>query len=116
MAERKRLGVAVVGSGRIGTIRTRQVLEHPAGDFVAVSDAKAENAVRLAANAGAHFHSASNREIIEHPDVSTVIPGMRKLRHVDANIAASDAGPLPAELLTQLRRHRWVRQPTEWSQ
>jgi len=35
---------------------------------------------------------------------------------VEANIAASDAGPLPAELATQLREHRWDRQPTKWSQ
>ena len=28
--------------------------------------------------------------------VSTIIPGMRKLKHVEANIAAGNAGPLPA--------------------
>ena len=56
------------------------------------------------------------RFILSNPDVSTIIPGMRKLRHVEANIAASDAGPLPEALLKQLRQHRWERQPTEWSQ
>ena len=35
--------------------------------------------------------------------VSTVIPGMRNLRHVAANVAASDAGPLPPEMLAKLR-------------
>ena len=29
---------------------------------------------------------------------------------------ASDAGPLPPELVTRLRAHRWDREPTEWSQ
>ena len=52
----------------------------------------------------------------EQPDVSTIIPGMRKIRNVEANIAASDAGPLPDELHAQLRPFRWDRQPTEWSQ
>jgi len=66
--------------------------------------------------AGMTMPEMAMRFILSNPDVSTVIPGMRKLRHVGANIAASDAGPLPAELLTQLRKHRWVRQPTEWSQ
>lgn len=56
------------------------------------------------------------RFILNHPAVSTIIPGMRKLLHVEANIATSDAGPLPADLHEQLRKHRWVRQPTEWSQ
>ena len=56
------------------------------------------------------------RFILNNPTVSTIIPGMRKLRHVEANIAASDAGPLPEALHAQLRKHRWDREPTEWSQ
>jgi len=56
------------------------------------------------------------RFILSNPNVSTVIPGMRKSRYVEANVAASDAGPLPEELITKLRAHRWERQPTEWSQ
>ena len=56
------------------------------------------------------------RFILSNPNVSTVIPGMRKGRYVEANVAASEAGPLPEELLEKLRAHRWERQPTEWSQ
>jgi len=56
------------------------------------------------------------RFILSNPDVATVIPGMRRLHHVDANLAASDAGVLPDPLLTQLRAHRWDRTPTAWSQ
>jgi aryl-alcohol dehydrogenase-like predicted oxidoreductase len=56
------------------------------------------------------------RFILNNSSVSTVIPGMRRVRHVEANMAASDAGPLPADLHDQLRKHRWDRTPTEWSQ
>jgi aryl-alcohol dehydrogenase-like predicted oxidoreductase len=49
------------------------------------------------------------RHILQHPAVSTVIPGMRKLPHVEQNLAASDASPLPAALMDELRRHRWDR-------
>jgi aryl-alcohol dehydrogenase-like predicted oxidoreductase len=49
------------------------------------------------------------RFCISHAAVSTVIPGMRDPKHVAANVAASNAGPLPAELREKLRRHRWVR-------
>jgi aryl-alcohol dehydrogenase-like predicted oxidoreductase len=56
------------------------------------------------------------RFILTNSDVSTVIPGMRKLRHVESNLGCSDAGPLPAGLMTELRKHRWVRTPTVWSQ
>ncbi len=53
---------------------------------------------------------------LSEPAVGTVIPGMRSVRNVEANMAASDSGPLSGDLLQQLAPHRWVRQPTEWSQ
>jgi len=56
------------------------------------------------------------RFILSNDSVSTVIPGMRKTPHVESNIAASDAGPLGDEILSELRRHRWDRRPTNWSQ
>ncbi len=65
---------------------------------------------------GMPMPEAALRFILCNPDVATVIPGMRKLHHVDANLAASDAGALPDSLLTQLRAHRWDRTPTAWSQ
>ncbi len=46
---------------------------------------------------------------LSHPAVSTVIPGMRRPEHVEANCAASDAKPLPAEMLATLRAHGWSR-------
>jgi len=56
------------------------------------------------------------RFILTNPVVSTIIPGMRKLQHVESNMAASETGPLPNDLHIMLRAHRWNRQPTQWSQ
>ena len=56
------------------------------------------------------------RFILNNKDVATIIPGMRKLKNVESNIAASDKGPLPAALHAELRKHRWDRTPTTWSQ
>jgi len=66
--------------------------------------------------AGMTLPEMALRFILNHPTVSTIIPGMRKLRHVESNLAASEAGPLPDDLHAKLRSHRWDRQPTEWSQ
>ena len=55
------------------------------------------------------------RFILSNPDVDTVIPGMRRLAHVRANAATSDAGPLDPALIERLRAHRWDRKPSEWS-
>ena len=56
------------------------------------------------------------RFILENKDVSTIIPGMRKIANVEANAAVSERGPLPAPLQAELRKHRWERKPTKWSQ
>jgi aryl-alcohol dehydrogenase-like predicted oxidoreductase len=55
------------------------------------------------------------RFILSDPAVSTTIPGMRKLEHVKQNLAASEAGPLDKDLLTELKKHRWDRTPKKWS-
>jgi aryl-alcohol dehydrogenase-like predicted oxidoreductase len=52
---------------------------------------------------------AALRFILSEPAVSTVIPGMRSLRNVQRNVAASDAGPLTPDERERLRAHRWVR-------
>jgi aryl-alcohol dehydrogenase-like predicted oxidoreductase len=66
--------------------------------------------------AGSTLPEMALRFILNNPDVSTIIPGMRKIRNVEANLAASDKGPLPAPLHAQFRPHRWDRVPTKWSQ
>ena len=59
--------------------------------------------------------STALRFILDNPSVSTVIPGMRRPAHVEANLAVSEAGPLPERLHAELRQHRWDRLPTAWS-
>ncbi len=56
------------------------------------------------------------RFILNNSDVATIIPGMRKVKNVEANVAASDKGPLAADLYARVRAHRWDRTPTKWSQ
>jgi aryl-alcohol dehydrogenase-like predicted oxidoreductase len=74
------------------------------------------DALRPLVPAGTTLPEMALRFILSSPDVGTVIPGMRKPAHVRANLGASDAGPLPAGLLRELRQHRWDRQPASWSQ
>jgi aryl-alcohol dehydrogenase-like predicted oxidoreductase len=56
------------------------------------------------------------RFILSNPDVTTVIPGTRTTEHLAANVVAAEAGPLPGELITALRAHRWDRAPSRASQ
>jgi aryl-alcohol dehydrogenase-like predicted oxidoreductase len=65
--------------------------------------------LRSVVPAGMSMPQLALRHILAHPAVSTVIPGMRQLRHVEQNIAVSDGQTLPAQLLAELRKHRWER-------
>jgi aryl-alcohol dehydrogenase-like predicted oxidoreductase len=77
--------------------RKREVWEHVqaiAADLDVAIDELAEIALRFC---------------LSHPAVTTVIPGMRSLESVNANVAAAQRGPLEREQLETLARHRWQR-------
>ncbi|MBK5256498.1 MAG: aldo/keto reductase [Vicinamibacteria bacterium] len=53
------------------------------------------------------------RFVFSNPDVTTVIPGMRRVQSVSGNLAAEAAGPLDPNLVATLRAHRWDRKPAK---
>ncbi|WP_220476944.1 aldo/keto reductase [Massilia cavernae] len=73
-------------------------------------------ALRAALPGDAPLAQTALRFILDNDAVSTVIPGMRSIAHVDANLACSELGPLTEPLSRLLRQHRWDREPTWWSQ
>ena len=91
MIERKQPGIAVVGSGSIGTLRSRLASEHPAVRFLAVSDTVEANAQKLAKLVGAGVASTDIRAIIAHPEVTAVIVSTSEGEHLDAVLAAMKA-------------------------
>ncbi len=46
---------------------------------------------------------------LSHPAVSTVIPGMKRIAHVEENCAAADGAPFSLEELVRARAHAWPR-------
>ena len=52
--------------------------------------------------AGMTMPELALRYILSHPDVTTIIPGMRRPKHVDANLGVSDGRTLDATLLARL--------------
>jgi aryl-alcohol dehydrogenase-like predicted oxidoreductase len=79
--------------------------------------ASIEHAERLRPDvpAGMTMPELALRYILASPEVSTIIPGMRKRANVDANLGVSDGRPLDPATLERLRAHRWDRTPLEWS-
>jgi predicted dehydrogenase len=92
MKKRGELGVAVIGAGRIGTLRARLAAKHPSVGFLAISDMDAERAGALADAAGADVHSTNNFEMIERPEVSAVFVSTPEGEHAAPVIRALELG------------------------
>ena len=73
------------------------------------------DALKKIVPAGMTLPEMALRFILSNPNVSSVIPGMRKVAHVRANMAVGDSKPLPDGLMKELRKHRWDRDPAPWS-
>jgi len=52
---------------------------------------------------------AALRFIISHQAVTSVIPGMRKVAHIEDNVRSVEKGKLSADLMEQLKQFRWIR-------
>jgi aryl-alcohol dehydrogenase-like predicted oxidoreductase len=76
--------------------RKRQVVEHV-------------EPLRRDLGPDANLAETALRFVISNPAVSTVIPGMRTVRHAEANAALSEQGALPRDTVEVLRRHAWDR-------
>ena len=88
----REIGVAVVGSGRIGTLRAQIAARHPAVTFLAISDASADRARALGEQVAAGCVSSSNSEVIHHPQVQAVFVSTPEHDHRTAVVEALEAG------------------------
>jgi aryl-alcohol dehydrogenase-like predicted oxidoreductase len=79
-------------------------------DHLAATLARVERLTPLVPD-GMDLPELALRFILEHPAVSTTIPGMRRPAHVERNLGASDGVRLPPRLADALRAHRWNRGP-----
>jgi predicted dehydrogenase len=91
-ADVKPIGLAIVGSGRIGTLRARLAAAHPAVRFIAVSDRSPDAARKLAGIVGAQVQSTDNDEIISRPEVNAVIVSTSEGEHVEPILKAIELG------------------------
>ena len=88
----KQLGIAVIGSGRIGTLRATMAGVHPAVNFLAIADQDAAKASALAEKTGADLHSDDNLELISRPEVDAVIVSTSEHEHMVPVIQALERG------------------------
>jgi myo-inositol 2-dehydrogenase / D-chiro-inositol 1-dehydrogenase len=92
MIERRQLGIAVVGAGRIGSLRARLAAAHAGVRFLAVADADAGRARKLAQELGAQFHSGDNLEAMSRPEVDAVVVATSEGEHAAPVLQALERG------------------------
>ncbi|MBI3127437.1 MAG: Gfo/Idh/MocA family oxidoreductase [Candidatus Tectomicrobia bacterium] len=89
---KERIGIGVIGSGRIGSLRAHLAGGSPRVGFLAVSDIDPARARAVAQQAEAAFHTADNRAVIEHPEVDAVIVSTPEGDHAEAVCLALELG------------------------
>jgi predicted dehydrogenase len=88
----KELGLAVIGSGRIGGLRARLAAGHAAVRFIATADQDPARARDLAQKVGAQFHTGDNAEAIARSEVNAVVVSTSEGEHLQPILQAIEMG------------------------
>jgi myo-inositol 2-dehydrogenase / D-chiro-inositol 1-dehydrogenase len=86
--EPKRIGLAIVGAGRVGLIRGEIAARFPQVDWIGLAEKSTERAKFVAEKVGADFVTSDFRELLKRPEVSAVIVSTDEHLHVEPVMAA----------------------------
>ena len=84
----RRIGLAIVGAGRVGLFRGEVAARHPMVDFIGVADLKEERLSLLKEKAKADFVTRDYRELLKRPEVTAAIIATDEHLHVEPILAA----------------------------
>ena len=101
----KRIGLAIVGGGRVGLFRGEVAARHPMVDFIGVADLKQDRLSLLKEKTKADFVTTDFSELLRRPEVTAAIISTDEHLHVEPILAAVERGlslmiekPLATEL------------------
>ena len=86
----KRIGLAILGGGRVGLFRGEVAARHPMVDFIGVADLKPERLSLLKEKCKADFVTADFRELLKRPEVTAAIVSTDEHLHVEPILAACE--------------------------
>jgi len=86
----KRIGLAIVGAGRVGLFRGEVAARHPQVDFIGVADLKQDRLDLVGERVKADFRTRDFRELLKRPEVTAAIISTDEHLHVDPILAALD--------------------------
>ena len=110
MAGDKKLGLAVVGCGVVGRMRSTLAKEYPGIGWIGLSDINEDLGLKLKEDIKADFFTTNFRELIERPEVDAVIIATSTWSHVEPILSAVERKlpmliekPLPTDSVESLK-------------
>ena len=106
----RRVGLAIVGAGRVGLFRGEVAARHPMVDFIGVADLKPDRAKLVGDKCGADFVTTDFAELLKRPEITAAIISTDEHLHVEPILAAVERKldlmiekPLATELASSRR-------------
>jgi predicted dehydrogenase len=84
----RRIGLAIVGGGRIGLIRGEIAKRHPQVDWIGLAEKNPERSKLVAEKIGADFVTGDHRELLARPEATAAIIATDEHLHVAPIMAA----------------------------
>jgi myo-inositol 2-dehydrogenase/D-chiro-inositol 1-dehydrogenase len=88
----KKIGLAIVGAGRVGLFRGEVAARHGAVDWIGIAEKIPERAREAAARIGADFVTGDHRDLLKRPEVTAAIIATDEHLHVDPVMCAVERG------------------------
>lgn len=92
MAEKKEIGLAVVGGGVVGRIRAMLARDFPGVAWLGIADVNEEVGRKLAEDCKADFFTTDHRELLARSEVNATIVATPTFQHLDPTMAAIERG------------------------
>src|SRR3954469_11040888 len=107
---RNRIGLGIVGAGRVGLIRGEIAARFPEVDFIGIAEPRADRAKFVAEKVSAAFVTSDSQELFARPEIPAAIIATDEHLHVEPILAAAERGlalliekPLATELADSAR-------------
>jgi len=92
MADQKQLGLAVVGCGVVGRMRSTLAKDFPGIGWIGLADINEDLGRKLKDDIGADYFTTDFRELIARPEVDAVVVATSTWSHVEPTLAAVERG------------------------
>ena len=101
----QRIGLAIIGAGRVGLFRGEVAARHPMVDFIGIADLRQDRLKIVGGKTKADFVTTDFNELLKRPEITAAIISTDEHLHVAPILAAAERGlslliekPLATEL------------------